>query len=73
MNVHYLSLDAELRDPQALRQLVVDGVIYIVDCPHPRRHAVKAAPYFDEHGELSCLICHPQTPREETHGDLRDM
>jgi hypothetical protein len=67
------SLEQELLDPEALRGLVLDGIVDLPACEFPRRHTGRAAPYWHEDGRPACSICHPQPRREATHGDLRDM
>ena len=71
MNVHYLNLDAELRDPDVLQALVIDGIVDIPTCEFPKSHATKAAPYWHADGRPACSICHP--PRREEEEDARGL
>jgi hypothetical protein len=67
------TLEQELVNPEVVRTLVVEGIVDVPACEYPRTHAEKSPPYWHEDGRPACSICHPQTRREETHGDMRAM
>jgi hypothetical protein len=55
--IRYVNLDAELRDVEALRGLVLAGLVEMSNCAYPKTHVMRTAPFFDTDGQLCCRIC----------------